>query len=100
VVVAFVVLRPRTALGTLRRRAPEWVMGLMGVVLVVTLYPGVGIVADQYFLVPELALLQVLSLGFMFEIGRTSWRWAFGPVLVATLAATVVDWQLYWRGAL
>ena len=99
-VVAFVALRPRLTLGTIRRRAAEWVMGLMGVALVVTLYPGVGIVADQYFLVPELALLQVLSLGLVFEIGRTSWRWAFGPVLLVTLAATVVDWRLYWQGAI
>ena len=99
-VIATVAVRPRDALGSMRRRAPEWVMGAMGVVVVVTLYPGVGIIAGQYALVPGLALLQVLSLGLVLELDPTSWRWTFAPMLVATLAATVFDWQMYWRGAL
>ncbi len=99
-VITLGALRPRTMLGSIKRRAPEWAFGAMGVVLVITFYPGIGIIADQYFLVPELAMLQILSLGLVVELGRTWWRWAFVPLLATTLAATVIDWQMYWAGAI
>ena len=79
-----VVLRPRAALSTIRRRPPEWVMGLMGVVLVVILYPGEGIIYDQYFLVPELALLQ----GHMGEVNSVAWSPDGSRVVTASLDRT------------
>ena len=100
VAIAAVAVRPRAVLGNIKRRAPEWIFSAMGAVLVMTLYPGFGIIAAQYYLVPELALLQIMSLGLVFELGPTVWRWAFVPALITTLAATVFDWQMYWTGAL
>lgn len=99
-VLAFALLRRRDVGFAIRQHAPEWILGAMGVVLVIILYPGVGIIADQYFLVPELAVLQVLSLGLVLELGRAPWRGVFWPLLAITLGATIVDWQLYWQGAL
>ena len=72
----------------------------MGVVLVIILYPGVGIIADQYFLVPELAVLQLLSLGLVLDQSRRPWLGVFWPLLALTFAATAFDWQTYWQGAL
>ena len=99
-VLAFALMRRSAVAGSIRRDAPQWIVGRMGVVLVVILYPGVGIIADQYFLVPELAVLQILSLGLVLYQGRRPWLEVLWPLLALTLAATAYDWQAYWQGAL
>lgn len=96
---AFCAFRRRSVWRFVRSAWEQWTLAAMGLVLTAWIYPGGGILAAAFALVPAVSLLQTLSLLFFAtaDEGRI-WARAFVPLLAASVLATAILWSTLVAG--
>lgn len=92
--LAYAPFRRALVAQDLRSNAVLWFLGLMGLIFVVWWYPAVDVVVAANGAVAALAVLQTLSLLFLFTVHVGRWRvvW-FAALLAANATALAVMWS-------